>query len=644
MANKKKIATSVAAVATAAAVLLGGTFAWQSISQTALNEASDVINPGGRLHNDMWYVDAKTTNSDVYVENFAEDDIYARVRLSEYMEIVMNYGTAAEKVETVTSTPKTLKDGATVDPDNNPTGANLYDYTYDIHYFGETYDDEGNLVDTNATDTYWEWTMGSEDSDTVYYMPTFNRNKDSFAPDLNGLYRDRVGGISDREAAQYVDVDGNTVAQGYAVGDTATGYEIYDADTNDVDEIGTDPTELNDIIVNGNNPDDTAITLVADQTHTAATVGQTKGLISMSDWLDMLWDEDAGEYVYDEAEHGAYWVYDTDGWVYWTGAIGAGETTGLLLDSFTLKEVMDDSWYYAIEVEGQFVTADDLGDGSEENPGFRADGLTDNALTMLALIGVDVSDESDTPDDGGEGETTDDFANGFRIYNPADDDGTNYNNGDTVSISAAGTYTMFVSSGEAGKYDGANPDSFTWEVTPAGLTVTPKEASDDGDGGTYVSATFALDSTVPANTYTITATNETDGITRTAIIEWAGSEPEVPEEPALTESEFTVVQNGTLDLTTAWDGTTDAVITMTADGTGEAPPAMSACKVQFYVDGTWVDGTEGTDYDATDADTMKIYANGQHIGKATQAKVVYTSMDMTMYTITLPADSSGVFS
>ena len=67
MANKKRIATSVAAVATAAALLLGGTFAWQSVNQTALNEASDVINPGGRLHDDF-----NGSNKDVYVENFTD--------------------------------------------------------------------------------------------------------------------------------------------------------------------------------------------------------------------------------------------------------------------------------------------------------------------------------------------------------------------------------------------------------------------------------------------------------------------------------------------------------------------------------------------------------------------------------------------
>ena len=86
MTSKKKIAASVGAVALAAVVALGGTFAWQSISQTALNETMDTINPGGRLHDDF-----NGQNKDVYVENFTEGEgattIYARVRLDEYMEI-----------------------------------------------------------------------------------------------------------------------------------------------------------------------------------------------------------------------------------------------------------------------------------------------------------------------------------------------------------------------------------------------------------------------------------------------------------------------------------------------------------------------------------------------------------------------------
>ena len=64
MTSKKKIAASAVEVGTAAVLALGGTFAWQSISQEALNEAMDTINPGGRLHDDF-----NGQNKDVYVEN-----------------------------------------------------------------------------------------------------------------------------------------------------------------------------------------------------------------------------------------------------------------------------------------------------------------------------------------------------------------------------------------------------------------------------------------------------------------------------------------------------------------------------------------------------------------------------------------------
>ena len=72
----------ITAVAVSAAILLGGTYAWQSISQTALNEKIVEVNPGGRLHDDF-----DGTNKDVYVENFGDTPIFARVRLDEYMEI-----------------------------------------------------------------------------------------------------------------------------------------------------------------------------------------------------------------------------------------------------------------------------------------------------------------------------------------------------------------------------------------------------------------------------------------------------------------------------------------------------------------------------------------------------------------------------
>ena len=85
-AKKKKLTSSIIAVALCILLLLTGTFAWQSISQTALNEAAGAVNPGGRLHDDF-----NGTNKDVYVENYTKPGegvpIFARVRLDEYMEI-----------------------------------------------------------------------------------------------------------------------------------------------------------------------------------------------------------------------------------------------------------------------------------------------------------------------------------------------------------------------------------------------------------------------------------------------------------------------------------------------------------------------------------------------------------------------------
>ena len=90
-AKKKKTLTAIGAVALAAVIALSGTFAWQSISQTALNEAAAALNPGGRLHDDF---DGR--NKDVYVENFTDaadgTPIFARVRLDEYMELGLEAG------------------------------------------------------------------------------------------------------------------------------------------------------------------------------------------------------------------------------------------------------------------------------------------------------------------------------------------------------------------------------------------------------------------------------------------------------------------------------------------------------------------------------------------------------------------------
>ena len=86
----------------------------------------------------------------------------------------------------------------------------------------------------------------------------------------------------------------------------------------------------------------------------------------------------------------AGWVYDADGWAYWSQPIKKGTATGLLLDKVSTKDKADE-WYYGINVVAQFVTANDLGKTGENATGFFADGgqmPSDDALALLARAGV----------------------------------------------------------------------------------------------------------------------------------------------------------------------------------------------------------------------------------------------------------------
>lgn len=332
--NKKKLASSVAAVAAAAVILFSGTFAWQSINQTALNESSDIINPGGRLHDDF-----NGENKDIYVENFADEPIFARIRLSEFLALTANKGIqGAEKVNIIL--------GGTDDAGER---------VYDIRYFHVN----------DSAERYWTWQTGG----STVYMPTFNRNKDSLAADINGTYAGPDGLIEPPNLDRYED---NKV---YAAGDPENGTEIHDADANSIDEVGTDFGNLDNYVNAGN-----VVTL--DAAHTAkATLDAT--LIGMSDWLAMV--EADG---YDAEAHGSCWVYDEDGWVYWSAPIQPGTATGLLLTGIELAQVMDDSWYYAIHVSAQFVTADDI--GKSDHTGFYDEEAgsvpTEQAEQLLQII------------------------------------------------------------------------------------------------------------------------------------------------------------------------------------------------------------------------------------------------------------------
>lgn len=309
--EKRRTLAVVAVCALAVIIALTGTFAWQSISQEALNENAKEVNPGGRLHDDF-----NGTDKAVYAENFAKEDLIVRVQIREYMEVGQDAG---QNKETPDRKAESLDPGKTIDKPDEWTIHTPDSCAGKIH-------NHVNLV------------MGGQ----KVYMPTFNLNKDSLKADINGTY-----------GAQFGDY------KTYTDGQTTTGDEVRDADTNDVDE--ESPVE------------GTNITTTTGQTHTAKNTlnGTVK---TMAEW------------VADGKQPGDYWVYDTDGWAYWANPLKPDTATGLLLNKVEMKKKPNNNWYYGLNVVGQFVTLDDIGE--KDNTGFYADGKapTENAKELIQAI------------------------------------------------------------------------------------------------------------------------------------------------------------------------------------------------------------------------------------------------------------------
>lgn len=346
--SKRKTVTAVIAVLMTAVIIFGGTFAWQSIQQEALNEVKATVNPGGRLHDDFVEIteegdyDTMTFNKDIYVENYTSRtnngvQIFARVRLDEYME----FGTGAGSETDNQARP--LIDGASYS--DRGTWATLkWDQTY-------------NRPVESPFSEYWSYSWGNEAP--IDYMPTFNLDNTSLDPDVNG--------------AIYFDKDGNRVEVAY------TDYSKQLAAT-DPDSVSSKTATATYTPVN-NTPAE------KDETHTLEQTGTAK-IISMDQWINS----------YNMAT-GDFWVYDTDGWAYYAKPIDPDFATGLLMTGIARKDnIINEDWYYAINVVAQFITKDDLGEGTDENPGFNRAGEqpTAAALQLLNKIGVDVKFEADS--------------------------------------------------------------------------------------------------------------------------------------------------------------------------------------------------------------------------------------------------------
>ena len=370
--RRRPIAAGISLVLIAA-IMLTGTFAWQSISQNVVNEVGvKGLNVGGRLHDDF-----NGENKDIYVENFGNEPILARVRLDEYMEIGAGAGLKADKEGKNKAEP--VVEGTDIDDvatwtTHVPVAENVSDC-----------DTEGRELHT-----YFDWEMGG----STIFMPTFNKNKDSLKSDVNGTF---AGPDSDPSTKE----DRFEDYQEYTNQQQVTGDAVYDADDNTVDEGDGSAEGVNHKTI--------------EETHTAKST-QTGTVITMAKWKE------------DGSQPGKYWVYDTDGWAYWAEAIQPGEATGLLLNKISLKKGMADDWYYGINAVAQFATDDDLGD-QDESTGFYEDGLTDEAYELLMkaaghekTVEITTADNADKVLPGNTLQFTAKITLGGRVFGPQEVD------------------------------------------------------------------------------------------------------------------------------------------------------------------------------------------------------------------------------
>lgn len=335
----------IVAVAIAATVILGttGTFAWTSISQRALNEGGWVREPGARVHDDyegfenILLSNGGLVNKDVFAENYSNKPVYARIKLTEYMET----GEGAGKY-TVSGTDNTMSPS----PENKSkvlanaglNGAVMIDRSTWAPYLPN-----GNLSTGTKSDLrqYITWDLGDDNTDRKVYMPTFNENNENQESDTTGKAIEELTWT----------MNGNYDTTQNALPGTHDQWKLGEKHVSDLKKYDEKTAQE-------------VVTIGIEHTAVSTVIPERGGYVTMADW------KLAGQPT------GNFWVHDVDGWIYWASPIGANSATSLLLDKLDISFTNDDM-YYAINVASNFATSDSLGAWT---------GVSADAADLLAKI------------------------------------------------------------------------------------------------------------------------------------------------------------------------------------------------------------------------------------------------------------------
>lgn len=391
---KKKSTQMIVTVALAAGIILTGTFAWFSFTQSALNAMEGISNPGGNLHDDF---EQGETNKDVYVENSGNRPIYVRVKMDEFMDVdgtsLLQGGVRGEMTTwnphkylgtSVENCGEPFHDhyqwimgGAAEDQDGG------YKFYMPAPFANQArFDKDGNVVKEPIAVTYENnnETMGDTDFVTMYgtsaAYDTLETGYEAYNRINALLYNTNAdtGAVSDSQMltdlkALYDTLDAATTASERRDAQTAIdtfleknslGYwdKVYVVDDNGAINDGNTSTEGKDYTIQ-------FVPLKRTLT--------TQKLYTMAQWIA------------DGTPTGDFWILDNDGWAYWGNVLQPSASTGLLLSEVLLDENNKPAgkWYYGINVQLQAVTYDDIarfGMTTEQQGG---GGITDQGMMVL---------------------------------------------------------------------------------------------------------------------------------------------------------------------------------------------------------------------------------------------------------------------
>ena len=334
--------------------LIGGTFAFTAFNQQAINDRENEVqvNVGGRVHD---YYNRVTENKDVFVENYGEQPIMARIRLSEYLE-TQQTGAAA---------PTSLVEGAEREAVNTWTP-----YIPSANSIGMR---TGNSAAFNRySNLKFGWSR--EGQTAPWYLPTFNHNN----------------------------LDLSTAAAGDAHDLASSSPEV----THPGDGTDTYWTE-GMTYTNGENGITWHGAADGAERITAQNLNQERAPLTMAQWFNLPNNQKIGD----------FWVMDQEtGWAYWASMLEPEAATSYLLDAAEMtsaiqETVFNGTYYYGIHVDSQLLSPDNsedfINDGESHDPNLDAflEGIRNNA----------VDDELGNPD---YDEDSDPSAFNFHLMNP----------------------------------------------------------------------------------------------------------------------------------------------------------------------------------------------------------------------------------